>query len=119
MPSIFAMDLRLPLPSRSRKVLKTAPPAAAVLQNIVVILKKTCRIQTQRRRGAPAGHSPHLHDGAHAVVGTDPHDLAVATVEDGERRTHPLPLVACSIDGLVLGFAFLSVSVFTENRKAE
>lgn len=71
---------------------------------------------TKAKRGTQAGHSAHLHDGAHAVVGADPHNLAVATVEDGERRTHPLSLVAGSIDGLVLAFALLSVSVFTENR---
>lgn len=70
----------------------------------------------KRRRGIPAGNSPYLHDGAHAVVGADPHDLAVATMEDGERRAHPFPLVTVSgIDGVLLGFAFLSVSVFTAN----
>lgn len=95
--------------------LKNSTSCSSSSSSSATILKQKDNI-TEKPRDTPVDHSPHLHDGAHAVVGADPHDLAVTTVEDGERRTHPLPLVAGSIDGLVFGFALLSVSVFTENR---
>lgn len=46
----------------------------------------------------------YLNDGAHAFICPDAHDLAVATMKDGERSaTHPQPLWAARINPALLG----------------